>query len=66
MYAMESLLWIKVASTHMEGAAERWLQFVECHIRTVTWAEFCAMIHDRFGLDQHEMLIRQLFHIGQT
>jgi hypothetical protein len=26
---------------------------------------FCTMVHDRFGRDQHEALIRQLFHIRQ-
>jgi hypothetical protein len=28
--------------------------------------EFCSMIHDRFDRDQHEALIRQLFHIRET
>jgi hypothetical protein len=28
--------------------------------------EFCSMIHDRFDHDQHEALIRQLFHIRET
>jgi hypothetical protein len=26
----------------------------------------CSWIHDRFGRDQHDSLIRQLFHIKQT
>lgn len=30
------------------------------------WSAFCRLIHERFGCDQHEMLIRQLFHIKQT
>jgi hypothetical protein len=38
---------------HMEGVAFR-------------WSEFCVMIHDRFGHDQHEALIHQLFHIHQS
>jgi hypothetical protein len=29
----------------------------------VSWKELCNWIHDRFGRDQHESLIRQLFHI---
>jgi hypothetical protein len=32
---------------------------------TVTWTELCSWIHDCFGHDQHEALIRQLFHIKQ-
>jgi hypothetical protein len=31
----------------------------------VRWDEFYALIHDRFDHDQHESLIRQLFHIHQ-
>jgi hypothetical protein len=65
MYAMEPPLWIKVALMHLEGVAARWLQSVAHKIRTMTWEEFCVMVHDRFGRDQHEALIWQLFHIRQ-
>jgi hypothetical protein len=27
---------------------------------------FCALLYDRFGRDQHEAFIRQLFHIRQS
>jgi hypothetical protein len=30
------------------------------------WDEFCTLVHDRFGHDQHEALIRKLFHIHQV
>lgn len=30
------------------------------------WQCFCRLIHQRFGRDQHELLIRQLYHIKQT
>lgn len=30
-----------------------------------SWSEFCARIHNHYGHDQHESLIRQLFHIQQ-
>jgi hypothetical protein len=32
----------------------------------MSWDEFCGLIHDRFGREQHESLIRQLFHIRQN
>jgi hypothetical protein len=51
---------------HFEGAAARWIQSVERKLRNTGWEEFCSMIHNRFGHDQHEALIRQLFHIRQT
>jgi hypothetical protein len=47
------------------GGAARWLQTVERRIRDSTWDMFCTMVHDRFGRNQHEALIRQLFHIRQ-
>jgi hypothetical protein len=66
MYGVESSLWIRVASMHFEGFAARWLQSVERLISSLTWAELCSMLHDWFGRDQHEALIRQLFHIRQV
>jgi hypothetical protein len=63
MYDVESNLWVRVASMHLEGPAAHWLQSVERRVKQVGWDAFCAMIHDRFGHDQHETLIHQLFHI---
>jgi hypothetical protein len=51
---------------HLEGPATRWLQSAERQLRHVGWDKFCAMVHDRLGRDQHEALIRQLFHINQS
>jgi hypothetical protein len=51
---------------HFEGLATRWLQFVHHRIRTTTWTELCSWIHNRFGRDQHESLIRQLLYIKQS
>jgi hypothetical protein len=65
MYSVESTLWVKVALMHLEGLAVRWLQSAERCLRQATWEEFCSLIHDRFGQDQHEALIRKLFHIRQ-
>jgi hypothetical protein len=48
---------------HFDGSTNRWLQYVERHISSLTWVEFCSLLHDRFDRDQHEALIRQLFHI---
>jgi hypothetical protein len=66
MYVVESSLWVRVASMHMEGSAARWLQSMERRIKGLSWGEFCALVHERFGRDQHEAFIRQLFHIRQT
>jgi hypothetical protein len=58
-------MWVRVASMHVEGSAAHWLQSVERCLCTTGWDEFCALLHDRFSCDQHEPLIRQLFHIRQ-
>jgi hypothetical protein len=50
---------------YFDGPAARWLQSVESKAQYTDWDPFCKMVHDRFGRDQHEILIRQLFHIHQ-
>jgi hypothetical protein len=51
---------------YFDGPAARWLQSIEHRAKYFTWDQFCKFVHDRFGRDQHEILIRQLFHIHQT
>jgi hypothetical protein len=51
---------------HVEGVATHWFQSVERSVRSITWEKFCTLVHDRFGRDQHEAIIRQLFHIQQS
>lgn len=65
MYETEYCMWVKVATMHFEGRAARWLQAVERSLGQVSWEEFCNLVHERFGREQHESLIRQLFHIKQ-
>ena len=31
-----------------------------------TWEEFCSLLLARFGRNQHQILIRRMFHICQT
>jgi hypothetical protein len=50
----------------LRGTVVRWLQSIDHHIRSASWSEVCSWIHGRFGRDQHEYLIRQLFHIKQS
>jgi hypothetical protein len=60
------LMSVRVASMHFDGPTAKWLQSVNHRIRKATWTELCSWIHDRFGKDQHDLLIRQLFHIKQS
>jgi hypothetical protein len=63
MYDVEPYMWIHVATMHFVGRAASWLQSIGRRVRMMSWSEFCSQIHDRFGREQHESLIRQLFHI---
>jgi hypothetical protein len=65
MYSVDPCVWVCVATMHFDGAAARWLQSVNHHICTASQKELCSWILDRFGWDQHEALIHQLFHIKQ-
>jgi hypothetical protein len=56
MYATEEFVWIKAATMHFHGVAARWL----------SWRQFCQFVYDRFGRQQHELVIQKLFHIKQT
>jgi hypothetical protein len=65
MYEVHPRVWIKVATMHFSGAASRWLQSVEHKLPHISWSEFGFLLRERFGKDQHAILIRQLFHIKQ-
>ena len=65
MYMVEPSQWIRVASMQMTRAASRWLQSLDLKVKKMSWEEFCQLVLDRFGRDQYELLIRQLFHIRQ-
>jgi hypothetical protein len=66
MYVVDPSVWVRLSSMHFEGPAACWLQLVHHRIRTTSWNELCSSIHEHFGRDQHEALIRQLFHIKQS
>jgi hypothetical protein len=66
MYGVETALWLKVASMHLEGPVAHWFQSAERRLCNSYWDTFCALIHDRFDRDQHETLIHQFFHICQV
>jgi hypothetical protein len=65
MYEVDPNFWVKVAAMHFKGPAARWLQSIDHRVHKTNWSELCSWIHDRFGWDQHELLIRQLYIIKQ-
>jgi hypothetical protein len=66
MYLVPRRCWVKVSTMHLSGAAACWLQSVDDEVRAGGWEHFCQLVLNRFGKDQHELLIRHLFHIHQT
>jgi len=55
-----------VATMHISGPAARWWQSVESCLSHASWKTFRTHLLDRFGKDEHDLLIRKLFHIKQT
>jgi hypothetical protein len=51
---------------HQDGSVARWLQSVKKQLKNLSWDRFCSLIHERFGKDQHQALMHQMFHIRQT
>ncbi|KAK2630876.1 hypothetical protein QOZ80_UnG0719760 [Eleusine coracana subsp. coracana] len=58
MYGVDLSVWIKVASMYFTDSAARWLQSMERKVRSGSWSEFCSILPERFGKEQHELLIR--------
>jgi hypothetical protein len=51
---------------HFTPTAARWLPSVEKKLKMCSWAEFRQLLLNRFGRDQHELLVRQPLNIKQT
>jgi hypothetical protein len=66
MYNVENHRWIKFATMHFTEVAARWLQSVEVRLQSASWDEFARMLLDRFGREQQELMLRQLFNIRQV
>jgi hypothetical protein len=66
MYSVEPQLWVRVTYMNFVGVAARWLSSLEESSRVLDWHEFCRLLLERFGKDEHEALIRKLFRIRQT
>jgi len=65
MYEVPPRQWVKISCMNFRGAAARWIESISQPDR-IPWPNFCKMLHDRFGRDQRDKLVRQMFHISQT
>ncbi|CAN6333957.1 unnamed protein product [Urochloa humidicola] len=66
MYQVDPADWLRVSSMHFAPLVARWFQAIERKHTSLSWPLFCRLLHDRFGKEQHENLLRQLFRIKQT
>jgi hypothetical protein len=66
MSGIDKSNWVRIYVMYFDGPATRWLQSIENRANSTSWDTFCKLVHDRFGRDQHEILIQQLFHIKQS
>jgi hypothetical protein len=66
LYGTDQHMWVRVAKMHFTHAAKRWYPSVESQLQNVAWPTFTKLILARFGQDEHELLLRQLFQIRQT
>ncbi|CAN6328732.1 unnamed protein product [Urochloa humidicola] len=66
LFDLEPNRWVKIATMYFSDAAGRWLQSMEKRVKSSSWPEFCKLVLDRFGREQHEILVWQLLHIKQS
>lgn len=58
--------WFKIASMYVTGAAARWISSIKMQVKSCSWSEFSKLVLDRFGRDQHELLVRQFLAIRRS
>jgi hypothetical protein len=59
-------LWVSYASSLFVGDAATWLEAYLHQNPRPSWTEFVAAVITRFGRNQHQVLVRRMFHICQT
>jgi hypothetical protein len=59
-------LWIAYSTSLFVDDAATWLESYLNMTPQPGWADFVAAVMARFGRNQHQILVRRLFHISQT
>jgi hypothetical protein len=65
LYDFEEPRWTMVATMHFIPPATHWLPSVEPKLKSCSWLQFSSILLERFGRDQHEILVRHLLNIKQ-
>lgn len=66
MYQVEPAVWIRFISMQLSLAVACWFQAIRRRFVDLRWPLFCKLLMDRFGRDQHQTLLHQLFRIRQS
>lgn len=48
------------------GPAMLWLENAQIDLDNLGWSSFCSLVDEQFGLNEFNVLLRQLFHVRQT
>lgn len=59
-------LWITYSTNQFTGVATTWLEAYPNKFPKSTWSEFVKAVQARFMRNQHQILLRRLYHIQQT
>jgi hypothetical protein len=62
MYDVPPHRWVKVSHMNFRGATACWIESL-AHPDRIPWPDFCKQLHYRFGRDQRDRLVWQMFHI---
>jgi hypothetical protein len=65
MFDTDPNLWIAVAAMQFEGKVAQWMASVQHKFVRACWQEFCVAVLHHFGKNQHQSLVRRLYHLRQ-
>lgn len=66
MYQVDPEVWVRIVSMHLSPTVACWFESVERKFPALHWALLYQLLVERYGKDQYQSLLRQLFRIRQT
>lgn len=57
--------WVDTATMHFAGGASIWLENTGIDIEKLSWSALCNLVCGKFGRNEFQKLLRQLFHMKQ-
>ncbi|KAK3118794.1 hypothetical protein QOZ80_9BG0707950 [Eleusine coracana subsp. coracana] len=65
IYRVSEILWVFMASMHMEGNAARWLQVYKLQNGLGSWEKFAKAVLAKFGAHEYSKAMYDLLHLRQ-